>query len=125
MSNIDEVGSVFLEAQRHRHRSSPVTYWRGTNCVQVQATLGRTPWEQVDAQGVLVQTESRDYLLRTVDLVLAGVMTLPIAGDRITEVQNGVTYSYEVMSFGGEGPWRYSDAQRQTLRIHTKLVSRA
>jgi len=70
-----------------------------------------------------MRIESRDYLVRASDLILAGAVTLPKPGDLILESDGIATYTYEVMAPGDEPPWRYSDMNRATLRIHTKQVA--
>ncbi len=122
MSDLLSQGLSWLEDQRHQHLTRLVTYQRGVNEVEVAATVGRTVFEQDDHAGGLTRIESRDFLIRAVDLVLASEVTLPQPGDRIIESDAIATYTYEVMAPGTEPPWRYSDVNRLTLRIHTKHV---
>ncbi len=123
MTDVLERGSAWLEDQRNRHMTRTVTYQRGGDSVDVAATIGRTEFEQADDFGVIHKIESRDYLVLTTDLVLAGVQTLPKAGDRVRETDGAKTFIYEVMAPGNEPPFRYSDPYRRTLRIHTKHVA--
>jgi len=123
MTDLLEKGSTWLEDQRTRHLTRLVTYQRGTNSVEVKATFGRTIFEEADDFGVIQKTESRDFLVLAADLVLNGERVLPKAGDRIREVQGDQGFVYEVMAPGTEPPFRYSDAYRQTVRIHTKHVA--
>lgn len=118
-----ERGSAWLEDQRQRHMTRMVTYQRGGDSVDIAATVGRTEFEQADDFGVIHKIELRDYLVLTTDLVLAGVQTLPKAGDRVREADGAKTFVYEVMAPGSEPPFRYSDPYRRTLRIHTKHVA--
>jgi hypothetical protein len=122
MPDLLETGSAFLDDQRHQHMTRAVTYQRGADSVELAATIGRTEFEQADDYGVVHKIESRDFLVRTADLVLASVQTLPKAGDRIRETEGSQTFVYEVMAPGTEPPFRYSDPYRKTLRIHTKQV---
>jgi hypothetical protein len=118
-------GSAWLEDQRHAHLARPVIYERGGETIEILATIGRTLFEQVDASGgVLQKIESRDFLVRASDLILGGRPTLPKSGDRIHEESIGQVFIYEVMTplGGNEPPYRYSDPNRRTLRIHTKHV---
>jgi len=123
MTDVLEQGSAWLEDQRNRHMTRMVTYQRGNDLVDVAATIGRTEFEQADDFGVIHKIESRDYLVLTTDLVIAGVQTLPKTGDRIREADGAKTFVYEVMAPGNEPPFRYSDPYRRTLRIHTKHVA--
>lgn len=123
MTDLLEKGSTWLEDQRTRHLTRLVTYQRGANSVEIKATVGRTVFEQADDFGVIQKTESRDFLALAADLVLNGERVLPKAGDHAREVQGDQVFVYEVMAPGTEPPFRYSDAYRQTLRIHTKHVA--
>ena len=48
--------------------------------------------------------------------------TVPQRGDRVRETQGATVFVYEVTAPGKEPCWRYSDAYRKTLRIHTKQI---
>ncbi len=120
MADLLEQGSAFLDDQRHRHMARTVVYRRGTGEVELSATIGRTVFEQADDRGLISRIESRDFLVRTADLVLSGAPVLPKAGDLVREPQDGKIFVYEVMAPGGEPPFRYSNPYRRTLRIHTK-----
>lgn len=123
MGDMLNTGLKWLEDQRHTHLTREITYQRGAESVTLLATIGRTDFEQLDEFGVLHRAQARDFLVLSADLVLGGATTLPQAGDRIRETEGDVTYVHEVMAPGGQPPWRYSDAFRRTLRIHSKLVS--
>jgi len=58
-------GAAFLESQRHQHMTRNVVYRRGPDEKQVQATVGKTEFEQADDSGLIHRTESRDFLVRT------------------------------------------------------------
>ncbi len=122
MADLLGKAAAWLDDQRVRHLSRPVTYARGEHSVEVQAAVGRTEFEVDNGTGVLEKVESRDFLIRASDLVLDGSAVLPERGDRIREEQDGMLYVYEVMAPGREPCWRYSDPYRRVLRIHTKLV---
>ena len=118
-----EAGSNWLQQQRKKHATRTVDYRRGMETVSVEATVGRTQFEQDDGAGVIVRTEVRDYLIDTIDLVIGGVQVLPNRGDQIEEMVDGKLFIYEVMPIGQEPHWRYSDPYRKTLRIHTKHIA--
>ena len=122
MADLLGQAAAWLDDQRVRHLSRPVTYARGEHSVEVQAAIGHTAFEVDDGTGVLEQYESRDFIVRAADLVLDGASVTPARGDRIREEQDGMVYVYEVMAPGREPCWRYSDPHRRALRIHTKLV---
>jgi len=123
MTDMLEQGASWLDDQRHQHMTRSVSYTRGASTVAVQATIGRTEFEQADEYGIVHKTESRDYLIRTADLVLEGQATLPKRGDLIRETDGTTTVVYEVLSPGDEPVFRYSDPYRKALRIHTKHIA--
>ena len=127
MADLIQKGLAWLDDQRHAHMTQTVLYVRDTEnasyIVALLATIGRTEFEQVDEFGIVHKVQSRDFLVRAADLVLAGAPTLPKAGDRIRETVGTQTFVYEVMAPGNEPPWRHSDPYRKALRIHTKHVA--
>ena len=127
MADMLEQGASWLDDQRHQHMTRSVSYARGAITVAVQATIGRTEFEQADDFGIVHKVESRDYLIRTSDLVLDGQATLPKQGDLIRESNvsgsSTTTFVYEVLSPGDEPVFRYSDPYRKALRIHTKHIA--
>ena len=122
MSDMLKEGSDWLEEKRTEHASRAVTYHRGLFDVAVQATIGKTVFEIDDGTGILEKVESRDFLILAEDLVLNTVRTLPKRGDRIRETDDDTVYVYEVLAPGREPHYRFSDANRKTLRVHTKQI---
>ncbi len=122
-------GLAWLEMQRVRHLTTPVTYRRpamgsgggsGGSTVwelTVPATVGSTTFEVVSAAGVLERIESRDYLIGAAALAACGP---PQRGDQVIEVSGGARHTAEVLAPGREPHWRWSDVNRSCYRIHTK-----
>ena len=123
MSDLLEQGMTFLDRKRHEHMTRTVVYERGASSVEVQATLGETTFEQADDFGIVQKIESRDFLVRTADLVLDDQPALPKSGDRIRDTEGEQVFIYEVSAPGSEPPFRYSDPYRKALRIHTKHIA--
>ena len=123
MSDLLEKASNWLEEKRTQHASRVVTYARGVQSVDLPATVGKTTFEVDDGYGVLVRHESRDFLVLASDLVLDAEQVFPQRGDRIRETQGSQMFVYEVTAPGKEPCWRYSDAFRKTLRIHTHEIA--
>lgn len=123
MGDLLDRGAAFLEDQRHRHMSRAVVYQRGTDAKELQATIGKTEFEQADDAGLIHRTESRDFLVRAADLDFGAGPILPRAGDQVRETVGTSVFVYEVNAPGGQPPFRYSDPYRRTLRIHTKHIS--
>ena len=122
MPNLFDTGATWLANQLKTHASTDVIYVRGVDQVPVKATIGKTEFEIDDGSGVIVRIQSRDFLIHTTDLVLAGTDSLPVAGDLIRETQGANTFVYEVMAPGNEPHYRYSDPFRKLLRVHAKLI---
>ena len=122
MADLLQQGAAWLEGMRHKHASRPVTYRRGEQDIALNATVGRSVFQVVAADGVVEQVERRDYLVRAVDLVLGGVVVVPQVGDRIRETVGAKVEVYEVMGAGQEKHFRKSDVDGLTLRIHTAHV---
>jgi len=123
MADLLEQGAQFLDDQRHAHMTRTVVYLREPASVEVAATIGRTTFEQADEVGGIQRLESRDFLIRTADLVLDSEAVLPKTGDRIHETVGEKVFVYEVMAPGTEPSFRYSDPYRKTLRIHSKHIA--
>ena len=132
MPDLLEQGAAWLDEQRHNHLTRTVTYVRGDDSVDVQATIGQTNFRFDDrfsgasGGGATIRHVARDYLIRTGDLVINDQVIEPRRGDRIREVIGGQALEHEVMSpnaSGGEPEWRWSDPFGKTMRIHTKKVS--
>lgn len=101
-----------------------VTYKRGAATAPVTATVGYSVLRQGNTEGLanVVRTD-RDFLISVSGLVVGDSAITPRDGDKIVEVVDGVTRTYEVgPPFDGEPSWRYSDPHRQRYRIHTKAV---
>lgn len=131
MADLLEQAAGWLADVREANLSRTVEYCRAGLTVQVAATAGRTTFELEDSTGVVHRLESRDFLVSADKLVLGGETVLPQAGDRVREPVGaqtggrmaGQVMVYEVLAPGGEDCWRFGDAYRRTLRIHTKLVA--
>jgi hypothetical protein len=123
MPDLLQTGSDWLASKLKEHASRPVVYWRGSDNVSLQATVGRTLLKLDDGYGgVRMEWTDRDYLIHAADLVLGGNTVLPERGDVIRETQGSVVHVHEVMAPGGEPPWRWSDVHYKVLRIHTKYI---
>lgn len=122
MVDLLEQSSAWLENQREAFMSRSVIYVRGGQSVQVPATIGRTVFELDASDGAVLRIEARDYLIRTAHLVLDETHVLPVKGDQVHELQEGVILIYEVAAPGDEPHYRFSDPYRKTLRIHTKQI---
>jgi len=122
MTDLLQAGALWLTDKLHTHAAHEVYYRRGLQQVPVTATIGKTIFETTNEFGIVERIESRDFLIRVSDLIVGGNLTLPERGDRIAEMSGTQTLIYEVLAPGREPAWRYSDAFRTLLRIHTKFI---
>jgi len=117
--------AAWLDGKRKAHLSRTVVYERDGRSVEVKATIGRKAYEVADSYGASVWVESTDFIVTAADLRVAGVRTLPEAGDRIRLEVGDETCVYEVMAPGGRmSHYTAADPQATAWRIHTKLVRR-
>jgi len=123
MADMLRTGQEWLANLLKTYASSTVVYQRGTNQTSVTAIIGRTLMKIEDSYGgVHMQWTDRDFLIPPHELLLAGSQILPERGDTIRETIDGIVYIYEVNTPRSEPPWRWSDAHRKLLRIHTKQI---
>lgn len=117
-------GLAWQADRLYDHASSPIRYARGPDWVATRAVLGATLLK-LDAGdgGVRMEWTDADFLIRPADLVLGGVATTPERGDVIEVADaDGTTRRFEVLPYGDEPPWRWSDPQRALIRVHAKLA---
>lgn len=120
MRDMIATGAAWLDDQRRRHMSVPVTYRPagGLFAVTMPATIGLSRYETVDAAGQLLRYESRDYFISTVDLKAE-----PKKGDTITELVDGDAHTYLVAGPpGGGNVWSWADRGQRVRRIHTHKI---
>ena len=122
MTNMLEQGSQWLSDQIDHYAASSVLYRRGSLTVPVQAGKGRSTFELTDTSGILVEIESRDFLISAGNLFLDEMPILPEVGDRIIETVGGKLHAYEVSNFGSEQAYRFCDPFRHKARVHTRYV---
>jgi hypothetical protein len=125
MASLFEKAEPWLPARMKQAGGKSVTYARaGSSDVTLTVWVGRTLFA-IEGRGegaARVEWGERDYLIAAADMADAG-LGVPQVGDRITEVlpvEGAVTF--ELMPDSREPPWRWSDADRTTYRLHVKQV---
>ncbi len=113
MTDLLRQGAQWLEQRRRAHCSSPVEYIRDGTPATVQATYGKTDYTIANDAGGRIGSHVTDFLIGADELGFT-----PKVGDVI--VADGS--SFEVMNFGDDGCWRWSDPYHITMRIHTREV---
>lgn len=126
MTDMLATGMAWLSAERHAHLTRAVTYIRSSIAsltpLSIQASVGRSPFQVVEASGAVHEIQSRDYLVRAADLLDDGETFLPAIGDEINEATAAGEDAYEVVSIAGEPCYRKCPPDGLTIRIHTQRV---
>jgi hypothetical protein len=116
---LGNTAAAWLETIRKRDLSDPVTYTRGQESIELQATAGRSEHPAFTADGVVTTVEAADFLFAAADLVLGGRLATPQRGDTILSGQE----TYQVLApAAGETEWEYLGPAKLTIRVHTKLI---
>jgi len=114
MTDLLKEGSAWLEQERTDHCSSQVSYYKGVIEKVLDASFGRTEFDEEVEAGQTTISHVWDFLILADDLG-----SDPEPGDKI--VTGGM--QYEVMPFGSDREgWRWSDSFRVTYRIHTRCT---
>lgn len=119
MPDMLAVGAAWLTSQLKDAAGSTVTYRRGSDEAEITATIGRSEFEAQDQNGVIENWESRDFLVTAADLPFGE----PLRGDVIVETAGDLELEYEVAAPRGVPVFRYGDAFRSIVRVHTKQTA--
>ncbi|MCC7407479.1 MAG: hypothetical protein IT442_05370 [Phycisphaeraceae bacterium] len=122
MTDLLALGAAWLDQMRLAHLSQLVTYERGTDSVELAATLGTTSYEVTDDTGTTVRAQGMDFIVSSGDLMLSGQVAAPRVGDRIRLTQGTTQRVFEVLDLAGSGHYRPCDPTGQMLRIHAKQI---
>jgi hypothetical protein len=118
--NLFEKARDWLPAAVQAAAGVSVTYARGVTSLAITAVVGRTAFASNQMGGPRIEWGDRDYLITVEDLTIGE----PAIGDRVTEVIDGTSIVFELVTPDtGEPAWRYSDPQRTVYRLHMKRVS--
>ena len=109
-------GAAWLAGQLRASAGRSVSVSDGSTEVTLTATIGASRFEAVSQSGVSEVWESRDFIVDPDDLAEIGD---PARGWTITDTVDGTEVVYEVRTPPGIPEWRYGDAFRETVRIHT------
>jgi hypothetical protein len=117
--NLLRSGAAWLDGKRHAKLTDSVTYQRvGGSSFSVDATIGRTGSDQLVEGELVAGLKVRDYIIRAVDLRVAGTFVPPRRGDLVTDADGQV---WEVVEIGGEEYWRWSTEYKDSVRVHVRL----
>jgi hypothetical protein len=114
--------AAFVADKLGAHASRRVTYVRGQEAAELDATVGRSSFDLDDGHGI-VRFHVRDYVVRRADLVLSGIPAVPRRGDVVEErMPDGTCERHEVVNLAGAPEWRPCDSSGVLIRIHTKRL---
>jgi hypothetical protein len=116
MPDMLAAGAAWLTAQLNAAAAATVTYRRGGDEAEISATIGRSDFEAQGQEGVIENWESRDFLIPAASLPFGE----PKRGDLIVETSGDLELVYEVSAPRGVPVFRYGDAFRSIVRVHTK-----
>jgi hypothetical protein len=108
--SLDEIASAFTIAQENLPVTN-IVYTQGTTTLTAPAVLGKTTFQNQDASGVVVTTDSVDFIFRSTDLL--GLQ--PKRGDTIVSVGETFTVIDPV--------YRRCDPYGIQTRVHTKKTT--
>lgn len=124
MADLLKDGLAWLTGQLKAHASEPVTYARGYDAVDVQATLGQKLLKLDDGLGgIRLEWTDLDLLIPAADLDFGSGPVTPERGDLVYLVVAAEVQTFEVAPYGGESCWRWSDPHQSIRRIHAKFVA--
>jgi len=123
MANLLQTGSTWLNQQREAHMSTTVTYCRGLATATMTATQAATETNVVDDSGVEVRGQVDDWIISVAEMILHDSPAYPQEGDEIRETNGNLEFVFAVTKGPDGKEWRYTDAYRQTMRIHTKRTA--
>ena len=115
-------GAAWLADKLKQVAGRSVVFARGSQTVTVTGTATIQEYEVMDASGVMVNVTSRDYVLSSEDIVLAGQTVKPRPGDTITETILGLEQRYEVMDIVTKPAVELMDVDGVMLLVHTKQI---
>jgi len=121
VSNLFAKARAFMSTGLQAAAGVSVTYSRvGETALTLTAVPGRTVFSSTLDGTAKIEFGDRDYLVESADLTYGE----PALGDRITEVIDGTTTVFEIVTPNtGEPAWRWSDPAHTRWRIHMKKVS--
>ena len=114
----------YLVPTLKEYASQEVVYVRGTQSVTVSATFGQKLLKTHDQfGGIRMEWTDLDFIIIASELHFEdGILITPTRGDLVYVTVVSEMQAYEVLPFGNEPCWRWSDPYNLQYRIHTKHV---
>jgi hypothetical protein len=121
MTNLMQDGSLWLIERAKESGGRSITYCRGSIRVSITAVPKLEETEVIDEDGFGTGAQLDDFLIEASDLVVAGAVTLPRAGDRI---EMGSDTFEVVPPSGTEKAFETYDVSGTILEVHTKRIGK-
>lgn len=125
MADLLADGLSFLTKQLRQFASQTVTYVRGDESFEVQATFGKKLLKfEHSAGGIRMEWTDMDFLIPKSDMVfdLDDTQT-PLRGDLIYVTIDDTVEVFQAFPYGGSEPvWHWADPHQSMFRIHCKHV---
>ncbi len=86
MTDMLQKGQEWLASKLTQHASRQVVYRRERARSNLQATIGKSMYDQDDGEGIVTRSQVRDFLIDTYALLSSIIGTLPRRGDTIVEI---------------------------------------
>ena len=109
---------TWLAGKFKSHMTSSATLVRGVNSITILATIAPKAYQIFNQYGIPEVYISWDFIVTSADYKPAGTVVEPERGDRFEYGGR----KYEVLPVPGEGSFKYCDALKKQIRIHTKDV---
>lgn len=119
MTDFLESGVTWLNEVRSQHFVKTVTYRRGLSEFEIAATPAQTKTTIAGDEGIEIAGQVDDWIVSVSEMTLHGERVFPEEGDQIRETHGSQTFVFDVRKGPDGEAWRYTDAYRQTMRIHT------
>lgn len=129
MTDLLQLGAAWLSDRLQDSASASVVYSDGTNTVTLNAEIGQPAvLAQKDGKAIRFVNvhKAQDFIVARGDLVNASnVAITPDKGHTITRTVGGKVCTFTVLPLGEEPCWTWSDPDRTSIRIHTKITGEA
>lgn len=120
-SNMLKRGVGWLSEKRHKHMTEPTVYKRGgVSSDPIQATIRQSELGEMAVSEFIVDSNRIDFIIRSADLVLDGVLVLPEQGDTISYDNGSGAVIYTVRRDETERAYRLVSEFGGDMIIHTE-----
>jgi len=120
MANIFRNAATWLQNKRSVSAVVNITYDRSGLSTPFECWVGKTEYEDVTAEGIIIRNETRDYAIKI--SAFEDIYNVPEVGDTIKEIINDAVVEFKVLKPLG-APHYKRDAHFLFYKIHTKRIT--